>query len=393
MDETKSDFRRVFRHARKVAGWLILLLVLLYLASGFYSVKPQQRGVLKRFGRVVNDSVPPGMHYHWPWPIETVVRLRTTEIRSIMISYGKKESALGQPTQAAAGEVVTGAGTVLPAEIAAEETVQSAVGQAATRQEGPSEVSPTLEATALLSGDENLVLTRLLIQYTIDQPRGYLYNTTDAEGVVHRIAHGKTISTYAGMGVDAVLTTGRLEIQKKLKELIQAKADDYGLGVRIASVQVLTVEPPAYVADAFRDVASAREDKHRLVQEAEGDRNRRLPMARAKANRMRTEAEAYAKEVEDRAQGEAQRFVAAWEQYRKAKSVTATRLYLEALEETLQKVRKVVASPDAERYLLFPRTHLSEDLSPPAARKELSEQSSSHDRHRAGDEASGEPTE
>ncbi len=361
MEETRGDFEHVFRHARAVAGWLILLLALLYLASGFYSVKPQQRGVVKRFGRVVSDAVPPGMHYHWPWPAESVVRLRTTEIRSIVISFGKAD--LVSPGEEKATEVVTGSGTVVPAPT--EQNGQEAAGQSTARREAPSEVSAELEATALLTGDENLVLTKVLVQYTLDRPRSYLYNTTDADGLIHRIAHEATIGTYAGMGVDAVLTSGRLEVQTRLKEEIQAGADRYGLGIRIASVQILGIEPPAYVADAFRDVSSAREDKHRLVQEAEGERNRRLPTARAEADRTVSEAEAYAKEVIDRAEGDAERFLAAWEEYRKTETVTATRLYLETLEEILPKVRKLVADPDAERYIPFPRTQMSENLSPP----------------------------
>ncbi|MFX1266076.1 MAG: FtsH protease activity modulator HflK [Promethearchaeota archaeon] len=358
MEEAKSDFKRVFRHARAVTGWLIVLLVLLYLASGFYSVKPEQRGVVKHFGRVVTDNVPPGIHYHWPWPVESVVRLRTTEIRSLSISFGKADVSAQQTPEGPAGQ---------QPEASTEQPSGAAVEQQPTT---PAQVAvvvspPALEATALLTGDENLVLTTLLIQYTISQPKHYLYNTNDAEGLLHRIAHSTTIRKYAGMSVDDVLTTGRLEIQQKLKQEIQATADAYGLGVRIASVQIQSIQPPSDVAGAFRDVASAREDKQKLVRQAEGDANRRRPKARAEANTMKSQAEAYTQETVEMAHGDAQRFLAAWGEYRKAKTVTAHRLYMETVEEVLTKVRKVISNPEAERQLAFPEYKFSPDLVPP----------------------------
>jgi membrane protease subunit HflK len=365
MDEAKSDFERVFRHARAVTGWLIVLLVLLYLASGFYSVKPEQRGVVKRFGRVVTDNVPPGIHYHWPWPVESVVRLRTTEIRSLSISFGKAEEQKKQAPVGTAGQTEGGQAGQQPEA----PTEQPSGAAAEQRPTTPAQVAvvvspPALEATALLTGDENLVLTTLLVQYAISQPKNYLYHATEAEGLLHRIAHSTTIRRYAGMGVDEVLTTGRLEIQQKLKAEIQATADAYGLGVRITSVQILSIQPPPDVAGAFRDVASAREDKHKLVRQAEGDANRRLPKARAEANTMKSKAEAYTQETVEMAHGDAQRFLAAWSEYRKAKTVTAHRLYIETVEEVLPKVRKVISNPEAERHLAFPEYKLSPDLAP-----------------------------
>jgi membrane protease subunit HflK len=352
MEETRSDFERVFRHAKAVLGWLGFLLLLLYLASGFYSVKPEQRGVVKRFGRVITDNVPPGIHYHWPRPIESVERPRTTEIRSITINFGKPKTRQGQTDGKKLKRQATEG-----AESQAEQATQSA--KVVTPQ------SPELEATALLTGDENLVLTTLLVQYSISKPKSYLYATTDAESLLHRIVHQATISQYMGMSVDEVLTTGRFEIQKKLKEEIQAKADVYALGVRIASVQIQSVHPPADVARAFRDVASAREDKQKVVRQAEGDRNRRLPKARADADRMISEAKARANEAVEMARGDAQRFVSVWSEYRKAKTVTAHRLYIETLEDILPKVRKLISNPEAERHIPVPRTDFSPDLASP----------------------------
>ncbi len=341
--DTKGDLRRVFRHAKRAAGWLIALLVLLYFASGLYSVKPEERGVVKRLGRVVTDNVPPGMHYRLPWPVESVVRLRTTEIRSLSVQFGETGAAQAQKaTKGSRAEKVV----ETPEE---EEVVKGA---------------PVKKTAPLLTGDENLVLATLLIQYTITGPKSYLYNTADPDGLLERIARDAAVIRAAETSVDELLTIGRLKVQTRLKEEIQVRADAYDLGIRIASVQIQRIGPPALVAEAFRDVTSAREDKHKLVQRARGDRNRRLPRARANAHRMKSDAKAYAKEIAERASGDAQRFTAAWSEYHKAKTVTAHRLYLEALEEILPKVRKMISNPEAERHIPVPRTHLSEELAP-----------------------------
>lgn len=325
--EIKSDLSRVFHHAKTVAQWLVLLLIVLYLASGFYSIKPEQRGVVKRFGQVITDNMPPGIHYRLPWPVESVVRLRTTEIRSMTVTFGETTKA--------------------------------------PQEEKAPELPQVPKSAPLLTGDENLVLATLLVQYTIIGPKSYLYHTADADELLKRIVQEATVNRAARTSVDEVLTIGRLKIQTKLREEIQARTDAYDLGIRITSVQIQKIGPPMDVAEAFRDVTSAREDKHKLVQQARGDRNRRLPRARAEANQTKSDAEAYAKEIVDRAKGDGQRFTAAWTEYEKAKTVTAYRLYLEALEEVLPKVRKLISNPEAERYMPPPITHMSRELAPP----------------------------
>jgi membrane protease subunit HflK len=332
--ETKSDVKRVFSHARTLSAWLIFLLILLYLASGFYSVKPEQRGVLKRFGRVVTDNILPGIHYRVPWPIESVVRLSTTEIRSMTVRFEEVKGYKGAKVK----------GSQVAKHIESEHVERPA---------------------PVLTADENLVLTKLVLQYTISQPKSYLYNTSHSDWLLRRIVQAATVSKAAEMGVDDILTIGRLKMQTTLKEGIQANIDTYDMGIRLFSVQIQSIGPPANVAGAFRDVTSAREDKQKIIQQAKGDRNRRLPKARAESNQMKREAEGYANEIVERAKGDAHRFTAAWDEYRKAKNVTAHRLYLEALEEILPKVRKMIFNPQAERHIPVPRTHLSKELASP----------------------------
>jgi membrane protease subunit HflK len=210
-----------------------------------------------------------------------------------------------------------------------------------------------IEADSIMTGDENLVLISLLIQYMIDKPGSYLFETKNGvEWFLNRIVRAACIKNAAEMTVEDVLTTGKFVFQNTLKEEVQARTIGYDLGVRIASIQIQSVQPPSRVAGAFRDVSSAREDKHKLVQQAEGNRNREIPKARSKADQMIRKAEAYANEVVAKAEGETQRFLSAWEEYRKSRRDTAQRLYLEAMEKILPRVRKILSNPRAEQLLM-----------------------------------------
>lgn len=296
-----GDARHTFQHVRAIGAGLLGAVLLLYAASGLYVVEPEQNGVVIRFGRIVSDSVPPGIHYHWPWPVERVERPRTTEVRRLEIPF-----------------------------------LQTAGDQAGQGE--------------LLSGDENLVRATLLLQYTIAQPRDFLGATTGPAPILERLARSLSIEFFAATPVDTVLTTGREAIQRQLREAIQRRADDYGLGLRLASVQVRSIEPPdsAGVAEAFKAVSTAREEKQKLVELAEGERNRQLPKARADAQHLLRESEAHAHEAVARARGDGERFLAMRAEYAKAKSVTAHRLYMETVESILPRVRLLLVNPEAE---------------------------------------------
>lgn len=294
--DLRADLLGALRHPRRLLGGVVAVAGLLWAASGIYAVKPEQRGVVKRFGAVVADDVAPGIHYHWPWPAESVERPRTTEVRALSVPFTDAEGEEG----------------------------------------------------ALLTGDENLVAVTLQVQYTIDRPGPFLYGTADAPGLLERLTRDAAIARFAGTGVDQALGAGWQEIQVDLREQVQAAADRCRLGVRVASVRIQRVEPPPAVAPAFKDVASAREDKQKLAEEADGERNRRLPAARADAARMRSEAEGRAGEAVQVARGDAERFLSSWGEYKAQPSLTARRLYLEAIEEVLPRVRKIVVSERAE---------------------------------------------
>jgi len=296
-----EDFKQTFQHAKWVGLGSLILLVLIYLASGFYVVKPEQRGVVKRFGLVIQESVLPGIHYRLPWPVESVDLPRTSEVRSIKIHFKDTSN-------------------------------QSVLERGA----------------ALLTGDENQIWLTMNLQYTIKNPSKYLYRTSNPDVMLNRIVQATVVSWVAKMKVDDVLTTGRQQLQVYLKTEIQDTIDRYGLGMHVNSVQIQSIEPPSKVALAFKDVASAREDKHKMMQQAKGERNRVLPGARADASNMVQEARAKSNEVVEMAKGDTQRFLQNLYEYKKSRSITTRRMYLETIETIMPKVKKIIVNPKAE---------------------------------------------
>ncbi|MDR0966260.1 MAG: FtsH protease activity modulator HflK [Myxococcales bacterium] len=295
-----ADVRRVLRAGRRFTLFLGGLGGLLYLMSGLYAIEPEQRGVVFRFGRILEDEALPGIHYRLPWPIDRVERLRTTEVRTLEVAFDEPQVLKGG------------------------------------------------ESDALLTGDENLLLAQLIVQYTVREPARFLVSTSDPERLLERLAREAALIHFARTGVDEALTTARQELQTLLRDDLQASSDAMALGIRVSSLQIRKIDPPSAVATAFKDVGSAREDRQKRVEEAQGERNRRLPEARGEAQRMRSEAGAAAQEAIAHARGDAERFIAAWSEYRKARAITAHRDYLEAVEAILPRVKKIVANPNAE---------------------------------------------
>jgi len=300
--ELKQDINQVFKHSKIIFWVMMILLGMIYLATGFYSVKPEQRGVVKRFGEIIDDNVSPGIHYHMPWPIEVVARPKTTEIQSVKVIFEDTSNT---------GKVERGG--------------------------------------ALLTGDENLVLISIVAQYTIKSAKNYLVTTAEPKTMISRLVQSACVESFAKMSVDEVMTTGRQQVQSEVIKHVQKLADEYELGINLKRVQIQKVEPPARVAQSFKDVASAREDKQKALQKAEGDRNRRLPGARAKAEATIRSGNAYAMEVVEKAKGDSERFLSTWNEYKKSKDITAHRLYLESMELILRNVKKVFTNPDAEK--------------------------------------------
>ena len=286
---------QIWRPSRQQAA---LSLLLLWLLAGVYVVPTEQQAVLTTFGALANDQVPPGVGWHWPWPAGRVQKLKVREFKRAFIG----------------GEV-------------ADET-------------NAFPADPVL--SQFLTGDQNILNVRAVVQYSIAEPASYLFRSRDADQAVANAVEAALEREVASRAVDEVLTTEKIAIQEEVRRHAQEFVDTYGLGVLLSTVNIRSVVPPPEAADAFRDVASARADAARIVNEAEGYTNDILPRARGEAQQMLSASHGYRERKIQQAQGDAARFASLVAEYNKNPEVTRSRLFLETMEEVLPRLRKTI---------------------------------------------------
>ncbi|MBI4319642.1 MAG: FtsH protease activity modulator HflK [Chloroflexi bacterium] len=304
-----SDLRGAFGHvlANRHLGTIALgVLTAAYVLSGVYVVNPGEEAVVRRFGQVIDRRVGEGLRYRLPWPIDQADKVNVSQIRR------------------------EGIGVTMP--------------------DHPTSIHPP-EDIQILTGDENIINAKVIVQYRVKDPVDYLFRVAYGSDPLIRNAVKDALVTLGGRtNVDDLLTTGRPELQQALEGYTQKMLDQYESGLQVVNISLQEVNPPKEVADAFRDVASAREDRAKTINDAQGYRNSVIPEARGKAQRALREAEGYKADVINRAKGEAKRFEDTFAEYERslrasAEDVTRYRLYLEAMEKILPKVKKYVVDP------------------------------------------------
>lgn len=283
-----------------------LVLLGLWLASGIYRVQQDERGVVLRFGEQVAVT-DPGLHWHWPTPIETVLTPKVTRVNRVEVGFRAAGSAVG-------------------------------------RSESGRDID---NESLMLTGDENIVDINFVVLWVIDKPEDFLFKVRDPEITVKGVAESVMREIVGQTPFVEATTQGRQDIEDAAREQIQSILNNYGAGIAVTEVQVQKVDPPDQVIDAFRDVQRAQADRERAQNEAETYQNDILPRARGDAVKMEQEAEAYAQEVVARAEGEGGRFVQVYTEYAKAPDVTSRRLYLETMQEVLSNMNKVLIDGSA----------------------------------------------
>lgn len=304
-----------------------LILVALWLASGFYMVKPEERGVVQRFGAYV-ETTNPGLHYHLPYPIETVVKPTVTVENIIEVGFKSRSNSSNRLLGRASFNRMT---------------KRSAASQ---------DIRDVSAESLMLTGDGNIVDLDFTIRWKIADPKLFLFYVENPGGAIKSIAESAMREVIGASPIDDALINNKAVIQQEAKELIQQVADSYKIGVNIIDVQLQQVDPPAAVIDAFKDVETARQDAEKMQNDAIGYANSILPRARGASAKIIQEAEAYKQAKVAKADGEAQRFTAQLKEYRKAKEITARRLYIETMEEVLQRSRKVIMTGEASQGVL-----------------------------------------
>ena len=267
-----------------------------WLLTGTYVVGPDEVGVVQTFGKHTRVTQS-GLNYHLPYPIETVQTPKVTEVKRVEIGF---------------------------------------------RTMGNNQYRTIEKESLMLTGDENIVDAELIVQYKIKDAASYLFNFVEPVLTVREAAEASLRTVIGKHKIDEALTTGKFMIQEETKELLQSILDKYGTGVLVVAVQLQDVSPPKQVRAAFKDVASAKEDKNRMINQAEGYRNDVIPKARGEAQAMISEAEGFREARVSRAEGEVAKFNAMLVEYKKAKVVTRKRLYLETMEEILPNINKYI---------------------------------------------------
>jgi membrane protease subunit HflK len=291
-----GDVFRMPRLGRAGVASLVGVVILAWLSTAFYRVQPDEKGVVLRFGRWV-ETTDPGLHLHMPYPIETVLLPKVTQVNRIQLGVG---------APALTGEGLSNRG----------------------RQ--------------MLTGDENIVEADCTVFWRIRDPGQFLFKVDNPELAVRIAAEGAFRDVISRTPIQAAMSNKRQQSADQTLALLQKLLDDEHVGVEITQVQLQRVEPPLAVIDAFNDVQRARADQERARNEAEAYANDILPRARGDAERIRQEAEAYKVQVVNLAHGEADAFLPLLRSYQAAKDVTAKRLYLESIDELLKKASKVI---------------------------------------------------
>jgi HflK protein len=300
-----------------------LAVVVFYLGSGLFTVHPGEVAIRTRFGRIVDGHLGPGLHARLPWPIEDHVLVGTDHIRRIEVGFrSAARPAPGTQPQAWAG---TGF------------TARTASADLFWFQK-----AKVADESFLLTGDENLIDVAFTAEYRVKDPVAFFYDVADADAVVRSVTIAALRAVLATMTVDAVYTTKREEVEQRVVRSVQRLLDTYGIGVHMVGVNLLSVHAPEEVHAAFRDVASAQEDKVLIVNRATTFAQEAVNLAEGDAAAMIASARAFKDERILHAEGDALAFALREKEYRRAPDLTRFRLHLEALEEILPAAEKIV---------------------------------------------------
>ena len=304
------DFN-VLEHMKKDNGfefnplWILLVILGLWLLSGFYQIQPSEQGVVLRFGAYAYTT-DAGLHYHLPSPIESVEKVSITQERSITI--GKSTSY----------------------------------------------ESNAFTESHMLTGDENIVDINLTVVWRIKNAKDYLFNMRSPDITVQVAAQSVLREIVGQSDMQPIITGDRGKVEDDTKEELQKVLDEFGSGITIVRVKLQKADPPKQVVDAFNEVQRAKADMERFKNEAEAYRNEILPKARGEAAQRLQNAQAYKAAVVNKARGDAERFLSVYHAYKQGKEITSKRLYLETMEQVLNKSQKIILDQSGQGNNILP---------------------------------------
>ncbi len=285
-------------------GLLVILVVVVWLASGFYIVDASQRGVVLRFGKFI-ESTQPGPRWHLPWPIESAEVVNVTGVRTVEIGYRNNVK------------------------------------------------SKVLKESLMLTDDENIVDVQFAVQYILKSPTEYLFNNRIPDDSVLQAAETAIREIVGKNSMDFVIFEGRSEVAARAHKLTQEILDRYGTGINISKVTMQNAQPPEQVQASFDDAVKAGQDRERQKNEGQAYANDVIPKAKGMASRLQAESEGYRQRVIERAEGDAARFRQVVTEYNKAPQVTRDRLYIEAMQQIMTNTTKVLVDQKGSNNLIY----------------------------------------
>jgi membrane protease subunit HflK len=288
-------------------GTIILIVFLIWMATGFYIVDQGSRGLVLRFGKNT-EITQPGPRWHIPYPVETAEIVNQEQVRTNEVGY---------------------------------------------RSSGAGGTSQELRESLMLTGDENIIDLQFAVQYNLKSVQDYLFNNRSVENSVRGAAETAIREVVGKSEMDYVLYEGREEIAIKTNELMQDILDRYRSGINITSVTMQNAQPPEQVQAAFDDAVKAKQDLERQKNEGQAYANDIVPKARGTASRLIAEANGYKAAIENEAKGNASRFDQILTEYTRAPEVTRNRLFLETQEQIMLSVSKVIVDQKGSNSLLY----------------------------------------
>jgi membrane protease subunit HflK len=300
--------------------WIVFLILALYLVfSTFYAVEPDEVGVILRFGKYVRTTEP-GLHAKIPFSIERLYRVKIKHI--FKEEFGFRTISAGIRTEY--------------------------------------EERRFLDESLMLTGDLNAADVEWIVQYKVKDARAYLFNVRNIRNTMRNVSETGMRQVVGDRSISDVLTVGRVEIGHDVESIMQALLDKYNAGVQIVTVKLQGVDPPDPVKPAFNEVNEARQEMERMINQAWAEYNKAIPKAKGEAEKTIRAAEGYAINRVNRSKGDAERFIALWAEYQKAKDVTKRRLYIEMMAEILPTIEKKYII-DADQKGILPFLDLKEE--------------------------------
>ena len=300
----KIDKRLVYLGIAAIIGiWLIV--------SSVYTINADEVGVVQRFGRYTTTTQP-GLHFKIPFGIETVRKVKVQ--RNLKAEFGFRTRAAGVRTSYASGDYSS--------------------------------------ESLMLTGDLNSAIVEWIVQYRIKDPVQFLFKVRNVENTLRNVSEATMRLLVGDHSVDEVIISNRQQIAIEVQEKIQQLLDEYETGIDVVTVNLQDVNPPEPVQPAFNSVNEAKQEKERIINEALQAYNKAIPQAEGVAEQMIREAEGYAINRVNRAKGDAEKFLAVWREYSRAKDVTRRRLYLETMLEILPKINEVFIVDEGQQGLV-----------------------------------------